>query len=114
MDKNLKITTYVNIGLRETDTKRILSFLYNSQKPVTLKEIEEDTGLTNLKIRGLLSYLGKMNKVTKKYKIGPAKRGQPPRKIVFVSLEGSQNDNAKKVLDKHKRLKEFFEGKNGL
>ena len=106
--------TYVNINLRETSVKKILNMLFRIGRPVTLVEIEEDTGISNMRIRGLLCYLSKMNNITKKYDIGPAKRGHPPRKMLWVSLNESQKENARRVISKYERLKKLLGGKDGF
>ena len=106
------VVNLTNFGIyaRETNTKKVLNFLFKIHRPVTLVEVEEDTGLSNEQIRKVVSFLNGMDKITKRYQYGLAKRRSPPRRLLWISLNDSQTINAKRVLDKHNKLKKILGG----
>jgi hypothetical protein len=96
MDK--KKSTNEHLTILETKTKRILRYLYGVQKEVGYKEIQEDTGINYDTLRNLISFLNRFKAITKKYEMGSAKRRSPPRRIVWISLNEKQMNNARRVL----------------
>ena len=92
-------------NVRDTYTKKVLRFLYLVQKPVKIDDIVEDTGLTRGQVARVVKFLGKLNKITRKYELGIAKYRSPPRRIVIVSFSKSQLRSVEKFFRKIKQQK---------
>ena len=111
MDKNEDFepkNTNLNIYVRETSAKKMLNYLYSVGEPVKIKEICENTGLTETQVWGLVQYLGNLGAITKKYEMGPAKYQSPPRRHLLLSLNEKQRQNASRVISKYIKFKRLI------
>jgi len=83
---------------QQTQTKRLLKYLCLVQKPVTYKEISEDTGISYATARSLIRFLNNFKAITKNYEVGPATSKIPPKVVLHISLNEKQIKNARWIL----------------
>lgn len=97
--------SYITIKpYKVTNTILVLEYIYSIQKPVTMKEISEDTGLTMKQVYQAIRYLNGNQTLKKEYIHQGAKRRVPPINELRVYLSKSKSKSIGGYLQIIKRI----------